>query len=136
MVHEIYLEQEVGSNRKFIKCSRCFLGDKQDKKIIFIPIQIHGNYKRKKLLFGKNLSLLRLAILVKPQCLYKERYFTIESTHNTKHKAEKQNSASSLENPDLAHNIVLIYLLIFFSSLWRVYVDLRSLYVEELKNCY
>ncbi|GAY65486.1 hypothetical protein CUMW_241460, partial [Citrus unshiu] len=47
--------------------------------------------------------------------------------HNTEHKAEKQNSASSLENPDLAHNVVLIYLFIFFASLSRVYVDLGSL---------
>ena len=77
----------------------------------------------KKLLFGKNPSLLRFVILVKPQCQYKERYFTIEHTHNTEHKVEKQNPASSLKNLDLAHNVVLIYLLIIFSSLWRVYVD-------------
>ena len=89
-----------------------------------------GIKRGKKLLFGKNPSLLRFAILVKPQYQYKERYFTIEHTHNTEHKVKKQNSASSLKNPDLAHNVALIYLLIFFSSLWRVYVDLESLDIE------
>ena len=47
LVRRIYLEEEVGSNKKFIKCSIYFLGDKQGKHIIFIHIQIYKNYKRK-----------------------------------------------------------------------------------------
>ncbi|KAK9190316.1 hypothetical protein WN943_018920 [Citrus x changshan-huyou] len=52
--------------------------------------------------------------------------------YKVEHKADKQNSTSFLENSDLEHHVVLICFLIFFSSLWRVYVDLGSPDVEEL----
>ena len=90
-----------------------------------------GITRGKKLLFGKYQSLLKLAIFVEPQSLYKEGYFAIKGTDNKEHKVDKQNSVSFLENPDLTHNVVLIYLPIFFSSMWRVYIDLKSLDIDE-----
>ena len=65
MAHEIYLEQEVGSNRKSLNAlDISWETSKVRRSDLFLFIFI-GIIRGKKLLFGKNSNLLRLAILVK-----------------------------------------------------------------------
>ena len=65
-MHEIYLEQEVGSSKKSLNALDISWETSKERRLdlflfIFIGI-IRGN----KLLFGKYRSLLRLPISVKP----------------------------------------------------------------------
>ena len=66
MAHEIYLEQEVGSNRKSLNALDISWETSKTRILYLFLFRFIGIIRGKKLLFGKNPSLLRLAIFVKP----------------------------------------------------------------------
>ena len=66
MAHEIYLEQEVGSNRKSLNALDISWETSKARRSYLILFRFMRIIRGKTLLFGKNPSLLRLAILVKP----------------------------------------------------------------------
>ena len=65
-MHEIYLEQDVGSSRKSLNALDISLETSKERRLDLFLFRFIGIIRGNKLLFGKYLSLLRLAILVKP----------------------------------------------------------------------
>ena len=65
MAHEIYLEQEVGSNRKSLNALDISWETSKARRSDLFLFKFIGIIRVKKLLFGNNSSLLKLAILVK-----------------------------------------------------------------------
>ena len=65
-MHEIYLEQEVGSNKKSLNALDISSETSNARRSYLFLFRFIGIIRGNKLLFGKYISLLRLVILVKP----------------------------------------------------------------------
>ena len=65
MAHEIYLEQEVGSTISLLNALDISWEKSKARRSYLFLFRFIGIIRRKKLLFGKNTSLLRLVIFVK-----------------------------------------------------------------------